>query len=652
MNKLIILFGFLALIAGPVSGQQYELVSPGGQVKVVVTVDKKSGITATCFFQDKEMTVLGPIGMETGSGKNLGPGAKVRTVNRRSVNEMIIPAVTQKRKQIPDRFNEMEILFRDPYRIVFRTYDDGMAYRLKSDIDGELIVKSEQAAFSFPANENLFIPTDVSMFTHSERSYQHLPLSSIGPDSLSSTPLMVDRKDGIKVLITEADLEDYPGLYVYGTNGNTLQVKFPHYVLTEKLIRDRNIKPVEVADYIAKTNGNRYFPWRVVAFSAEDKDIISNDIVYRLASPCRLDDTSWIKPGKVAWDWWNANNNKGVPFRSGVNTDTYKYYIDFAAEYGLEYIILDEGWSKPSDLFDINPKVDVPGLCKYAQSKGVNIILWCLWNALDKDLDRALDQFKSWDVKGIKVDFMQRDDQAMVNYYWRVSKAAAERQMLVDFHGAYKPCGLERTYPNMLTREGVKGLEHDKWSADITPDHDCTLPFIRMFAGPMDYTPGAMSNAEEINFHPSFTRPMSQGTRCHQLGLYVVFESPLQMLADAASAYYREKGCMEFLSVVPSVWDETRPLAGKVGDYVAVARQKGSNWFIGALTDWTPRELTVKLDFLPTGNYTLTEFVDGINADQYSEDYARKERTVKSGDSITIKMAPGGGYAAILKPGV
>jgi alpha-glucosidase len=648
MRRLVAFFGVMVLFAGMLMADEYVLVSPGGKSRVVVTVNGDAGITATCFYLDKEMTALGPIGIDTGDGKNFGKAAKVRKVNRRSVDEVIVPAVAQKRRQIPDRFNEMEILFREPFRLVFRAYDDGIAYRLKTDIDGEIIVKNEHAAFAFPTDESLIIPTDVSMFTHSERSYQFLKLSQISKDSLSSTPLMVDRKDGISVLITEADLEDYPGLYLYGTSGNTLKVKFPHVVLTEQLLRDRNMKPLTYADYIAKTSGNRYFPWRVVAFAADDKDIIGNDIVYRLASPCRLDDTSWIKPGKVAWDWWNANINKGVPFRSGVNTATYKYYIDFAAQYGLEYVILDEGWSKPADLFEMNPLVDVPELCKYAQSKGVDIILWCLWNALDKDLERALDQFNKWDVKGIKVDFMQRDDQAMVNYYWRVSKAAAEHHLLVDFHGAYKPCGIERTYPNMLTREGVKGLEHNKWSKDITPDHNCTLPFIRMFAGPLDYTPGAMRNSEQKTFFIDFNRPMSQGTRCHQLGIYVIFESPLQMLADAASAYHREKECMEFLSAVPSVWDETKPLAGKVGDYVAVARQSGSNWYVGALTDWTPRELEIKLDFLPAGTYTLIEFVDGINADLFAEDYARKESIVKSGDTIKIKMAPGGGYAAMI----
>jgi alpha-glucosidase len=649
MKRLFLVLMVSTLLAGGAWAKDYELTSPGGKAKVVVTIDRKAGISAECYFLGQETVMLGPIGMVAEDGKSLGPGSRVVKENRRTADEIIDAVVPVKRKRIRDHYNELEIVFRDPFRLIFRAYDDGVAYRIQSLAEGEMTVKDEQVSFTFPDDEMLIIPTDESMFTHSERSYQNLLVSEIGPDSLSSTPFMVERSDGIKLLITEADLEDYPGMYIFGTEGNTLKVKFPHYVLTERMIRDRNARPDQVADYIAKTRGDRTFPWRVVAFAAEDKDIIGNDIVYRLASPCRIDDTSWIRPGKVAWDWWNASNNKQVPFRSGVNTATYRYNIDFAAEFGLEYVILDEGWSKPSDLFQINPDVDVPGLCSYAGERGVGVILWCLWNALDKNLDKALDQFSQWGVKGIKVDFMQRDDQAMVNYYWQVSRAAAERHMLVDFHGAYKPCGLERTYPNQLTREGVKGMEHDKWSNDITPDHDCTLPFIRMFAGAMDYTPGAMHNSEQGNFRIIFNRPMSQGTRCHQLGLYVVFESPLQMLADAASAYYREKPVMEFLSAVPSVWDETIPLDGKVGDYVAIARQKGDEWFVGAITDWMPRTLEIRLDFLPEGSYQLIEFVDGINADQYAEDYARNERRVKSGETIKIKMAPGGGYAAMLK---
>ncbi|MFO7616163.1 MAG: glycoside hydrolase family 97 protein, partial [Bacteroidales bacterium] len=644
MKRIALLLGvFLVVGSGWNCGaKEYTLVSPNGLAKVVVEVDKGDGITATGYFLDKEMVRFGQVALETEQGAVYGRSPVVRRVNNRKVDQVIYPPVRQKRSAIRDHYTEMEILFREPYRLIFRAYDDGVAYRFKTDLEGEVVIKSEHASFAFPADDYLYIPTDVGFFTHSERTYRHFRISEAGPDTLSSTPFMVDRADGLAVLITEADLEDYPGIYVYGTSGNSFKIKHPPVVLTERMIRDRNVRPETVAPYIAKTSGNRYFPWRVAAFAANHKDIIGNDIVYRLASPCRIDDPSWIKPGRVAWDWWNANNNKGVPFRSGVNTATYKYHIDFAAQYGLEYIILDEGWSVPSDLFSISPEVDVPEICRYAQSKGVGIILWCLWNALEKDMDRALDQFRAWGVRGIKVDFMQRDDQWMVNYYWRVSKAAAERQLMVDFHGSYKPCGIERTWPNMVTREGVKGLEHNKWSADISPDHDCTIPFIRMFAGPLDYTPGAMRNAEKANFHAAFTRPMSQGTRCHQLGLYVILESPLQMLADAPSAYYREPETMDFLSVVPSVWDETVPLAGKVGDYVAVARQSGDRWFIGAITDWSARDLEISLDFLPEGTYELTGWQDGINADQFAEDFSVEKRIVRAGGKMIIKMPPCG----------
>ncbi len=653
MKKIIfVLLSGIILFPVTTLAKEYKLVSPEGKSSVTINVDKKAGITANIYYLDREIVTLGPIGIEIDGAGVLGDSPKVRRVNYREADDIIRPVVWEKRSEISDRYKEIELIFKESFRLIFRVYDDGVAYRLKTDIEGLIKVKDEITDFIFPEDENVFYPTDESFFTHSERLYEQLKLSDINSEKLASTPFLIDRKDGLSVLITEAHLEDYPGMYVKGNADNSLllDVVFPHFVLKEELHRDRDVKPVEVADYIAETDGNRFFPWRVVAFEQEDKDILDNDIVFRLSPESRLDDTSWIKPGKVSWDWWNANNNSGVPFKSGVNTATYKYHIDFAADYGLEYIILDEGWSTPADLFEINPDVNVPEICEYADKKGVGVILWVLWNALDKDLEKALDQFAEWDVKGIKVDFMQRDDQWMVNYYWRVSKAAAKRHMLVDFHGAYKPAGLRRAYPNMITREGVKGLENAKWSEDITPDHDCTLPFIRQFAGPIDYTPGAMCNTQKKNYNISFTRPMSQGTRAHQLALYVVFESPLQMLADAPSNYYREPVSMEFLSVVPSVWDETIPLFGKVGDYVGVARRSGDEWYIGAITDWSQRDFDIDLSFLPQGDFELIEFKDGPNAANHAEDLAKETARVTSGDKIKIHMAPGGGYAAVVKP--
>jgi alpha-glucosidase len=384
----------------------------------------------------------------------------------------------------------------------------------------------------------------------------------------------------------------------------------------------------------------------VLVIAEDDGDLIESEMVYKLSPENRIKDPSWIRPGKVAWDWWNANNIFGVDFRAGINTETYKYYIDFASRYGIEYIILDEGWSDTTDLFQVNPDIDLDELLEHARRKNVGVILWVVWKTLDDQLDEALDRFAEWGIKGIKVDFMQRDDQWMVNYYWKVAEAAARRKLLVDFHGSYKPAGLRRAYPNVLTREGVRGLEHVKWSEHPTPEHNLLLPFIRMLAGPMDYTPGAMINAQKNNFNAVFTRPMSLGTRCHQLAMYVVFESPLQMLADSPSHYLREEACVGFLAVVPTVWDETRVLDAKVGDYVLIARKSGEEWYVGAMTDWSPRELTMDLSFLPEGDFTMEFFQDGPNADRYASDFEQGRKAVSRDSKIRIRLAPGGGWAA------
>jgi alpha-glucosidase len=448
------------------------------------------------------------------------------------------------------------------------------------------------------------------------------------------------------VAITEADLLDYPGMYLTGTRGPGLSALFPAVALKEQKVDDRTVRVTERADYIAQTTGPRSFPWRVLVIAGKDSDLIENETVYKLATPCKLTNISWIRPGKVAWDWWNANNIYGVDFRAGVNTETYKYYIDFASRYGIEYIILDEGWYPLGNLLANSPGMDVDELFRYAKKKGVGIIPWVTWKTLEDQLQPALERFAKWGAVGIKVDFMQRDDQGMVNYYEKIAQEAAKRHLLVDFHGAYKPTGLRRTYPNVITSEGVKGLEHNKWSTDVTPEHNVTLPFLRMLAGPMDYTPGAMLNAQQKHFAICFDRPMSQGTRCHQLAMYVVYESPVQMLADNPSNYLREAECMEFLAKVPSVWDETRALDAKVADYVLVARRSGKEWYVGAMTDWTGRALTADLSFLGKGSYTAQIYQDGVNADRYAGDYKKVSRTVTAKDKLQIQLAPGGGWAA------
>jgi alpha-glucosidase len=439
-------------------------------------------------------------------------------------------------------------------------------------------------------------------------------------------------------------------MWLRGNNGRGLRAVFPNYPLKETKERDRNIKVAERADYIAQTAGTRQFPWRIFGLAERDAELLDNQLVFLLSEDTKADFT-WVRPGKVAWDWWNANNVYGVDFKSGINTTTYKYYIDFAAKYGLEYVILDEGWSRTTeDLTHFNSDLDLPEILAHAKAKNVGIILWVLWEPLDRQLETILDQYQKWGVKGIKVDFMQRDDQKMVNYYERVARAAAKSKLLVDFHGAYKPTGMKRKYPNVITSEGVVGLEHNKWSRDVTPEHNLTLPFIRMVAGPMDYTPGAMINSIGKDFQIVFNRPMSQGTRCHQLAMYVIYESPLQMLADTPSNYLREPEAMEFLSAVPTVWDETIVIDGRIGEYVVIARRtSGGEWFIGAMNNSTPRELEIDLSFLDKNTYEARIYQDGINADRMASDFQRVERTLARTEKLKIGLTAGGGFAARLR---
>src|SRR5215217_6140483 len=373
-------------------------------------------------------------------------------------------------------------------------------------------------------------------------------------------------------------------------------------------------------------------------------------MVYLLAKPSQVQDTSWIKPGKVAWDWYNGNNIYNVDFKSGINTQTYKYYIDFASRYGIEYVILDEGWYKLGNLLEVVPEIDIEELVAYGKKKNVGLILWMVWKTLDDQFEAAFNQAEKWGVKGLKIDFMQRDDQLLMNFYHKVCREAARRRLLVDFHGAIRPATMSRTWPNLVNVEGVRGLEQTKWSKFANPEHNVTLPFTRMFLGPMDYTPGAMLNAQQKSWAKVFDRPMALGTRCHQLAMYVVFESPLQMLADNPSNYLREPESMEFLSAVPTVWDETRALDGRIGDYVLVARRSGRDWYVGAMTDWTARELEVDFSFLPEGSFRMDSYQDGVNANRFAGDYKKVSGRADRTTRLKIRLAEGGGWAARLSP--
>jgi alpha-glucosidase len=630
----------------PLTGQSYKLNSPDNTIQIEISTGNP--VTFRVLLDNSELMSPVSIGIEIDKIK---PGALLlKKANSNSVNQVVQPVVPEKSTRIADNFNELNLQFKNKLSLVFRAYNQGIAYRWISAVDDSIIVTNEMADFGFKPGDISWYPAEQSFYSHNERLYKQYAIRQITRDSLASLPALVNHS-GTSILISEADLFDYPGMWLTGAGDNKLSAVFPHHPSTEKATGDRDVRVTSTDNFLAKTLGTRSFPWRVFMIARKDGELLNNQLVY-LLSRATAQDFSWVKPGKIAWDWWNALNVDGVDFKSGVNTATYKYFIDFAAKYGLQYIILDEGWSPTMDITRSIDAVNIPELTSYAKEKNVGIILWVVWATLDRQMEKAMDLYAKWGIKGIKVDFMQRDDQKMVNFYERTAKEAAKRKLLVDFHGAYKPTGLERLYPNAITREGVYGMENSKWDMTkrIGPEHNVTIPFIRNAVGPMDYTPGAMINAQLESWEPVFQRPMSLGTRCQQLAMYVVYTSPLQMLSDAPSNYYREPVCMEFLKQVPSVWDETRVLEAKTGDYVAIARKSlQGDWYLGAMTDWTARDLQIDLSFLGEGDFNMDIWQDGINADRNANDFTRKSVNVSGKTKQNIHLAPGGGWVSIIR---
>jgi alpha-glucosidase len=640
----VVLYVLLSLVTAAATQSSYDLRSPDNRIEIRIRTAGQ--IRYDVLLETGALLQDCTLSLDVEHAK-FGVSPKVIGADKRTVDQIVEPVVHQKFAKIRDHYNELRLKMDGNYAVVFRAYNEGVAYRFETSLPQKQVkVYGEEAHFNFSSNFVVYYPQEDSFFSHNERLYVPQKLSEILPEFIASMPAVVDTGKSPKIAIAESDLEDYPGLWLRGPGGNGLAATFPPYPLKEKLARDRDYYVAEAADYIAITSGTRTYPWRVLGVVNKDADLITNQLVWLLEKPSELKDTSWIKPGKVAWDWWNDNNVYGVDFKAGINTQTYKYYIDFAAKYGLQYIILDEGWYKLGNVLDVVPDINIPELVAYGKEKNVGIILWVVWKTLDDQLTPALDQFEKWGIKGIKVDFMQRNDQVLINFYHNLSREAAKRHMLVDFHGAQKPAMMTRTWPNLISTEGVRGMEWSKWSAYSEPKHNVTLPFTRMFLGPMDYTPGAMRNATKTTFAPIHSQPMALGTRCHQLAMYVVFESPLQMLSDSPSNYLREPEAMEFLGPVPSVWDETRALDGKIAEYVVVARRSGRDWYVGAMSDWTPRDLEVDLSFLPDGNFTMDAYQDGVNADRNASDYKKTTSQVTKAAKVKIHLAPGGGWAA------
>ena len=679
-------------------GQEHNLNSPNSHLKISANFSNE-----TCFniaYKGQEVIEKVCIDLTLSDGRAFGSSPKVIRSKAEKFNQYIEVPIPNKDRIIESEFNQLTVLFQKKYNLIIRAYNDGFAYRFIDNKNNPKNVIDEKLEIHFNDETISYFPWEESTYSHNERLYNRIDISNLTDKDFCSLPVLFDSND-TKILFSEASLYDYPGMFLEKTSDNTLVSKFPNYVLKaasaifdptkgdQKLEgtendSDRTQQIMEEGDYIAKIDGKKEFPWRVFIVSDDDRTFVESNLITQLSESSSLEDISWIKPGKVAWDWWNANNVYGVDFKAGINQETYKYYIDFASKNNIEYILLDEGWTKSTtQIYEANPNIQIQELIDYASSKNVGVFLWVLWKPLDKDMEGLLKLYSSWGAAGVKVDFMQRNDQYMVRSYEKIAEVAAKYKILVNFHGAFKPSGIERRWPNVLTYEGVMGNEQNKWKVEqfpysdniypVDPEHNLTIPFIRMAAGPMDYTPGAMTNVNrfdykwspadvsppgfnalgqplstEDNMHAINTRPMVTGTRAHQVAMYTVFESPLQMMCDSPTLYKKEQETVDFITQIPTVWDETVVLEAAVSDYIVLARRSGENWYLGAMTDWKPRDFEIELSFLNDNtDYSVQIYKDGINTDRNAMDYKVDQKTMSSTTALQIQMSSGGGFSAI-----
>ncbi len=649
MKKIVIiaLFAFITLV---LQAQNYGLHSPDGKLSIAVEVNQ--GIGVILKKQDQVAVKLSNILMVTSPELANKTDWRVQRTVRNSVNETVIPEIREKAEALINAYNELEIRFRAGNSITFRLFDEGLAYRFSTTVRDSLTIYRENLHIAFDQADSVRFQSSGSFNSSYETPYEHEIISGIEKGKLLCLPLLVEKQNGQKVMMAEADLYNYPALWISSNGGPTFSATNPEYPnkLTNSGSLYNHYQVAGTHDYIARVKGTRTYPWRIFAVADNEAGLVDNNMVYLLATPCALDNVSWIKPGVVMFDWWAKNNIYGVDFKAGINTETAKYFIDFCAEYGFRYFLFDDGWSPLDDLLNPIDGLDMEEVTAYAAKKGVDVMLWVIWHALEKQWDQAFDLFEKWGIKGIKMDFMNRDDQPMVEFYEAVARKAAEKKMVVNYHGAYTPRGLRRKYPNVLTREGLIEFEYNGWTNHANPQHHNLLPYIRMFSGPMDYIPGTMRNSTKDNFRPVGDYPMGQGTRAHAMALWVVLNSPMTMLPDSPSDYYREAECTEFMAHLPVTWDESRLLDGKIEKFTVMARRSGEKWFVGAITNWDARHIELETGFLSPGNYRLEAIADGVNADKRAEDYRKVEKVFTAGEILNLNLAPGGGWVARIVP--
>lgn len=658
-KKLCLAILSLLLLIGNASfaakEKKYVLSSPDGTLKVEISAGNE--LAYQVMHGNDTILSHSNIGLVLENGTIVGKTPRITGERRRKIKDNI-ESPFYRFKEFVATGNELDLKLKGGFGIIFRAYNEGVAYRFYTTQSSDIIIKEEQAEFNFKEDYTAYLPYTTNdkkpMAMAFQNVYDITPLSKAQP-KLAFLPVTVDC-GSVKLTLLESDLEAYPGMFVQSQQGKYgLKGVFAPYPAKTDFYPWRKQEYVtETTDFISRSRGSRSYPWRVLAITEKDTDMPVNNLVYALASPNRIGDTSWIKTGKVAWDWWNDWNLKGVPFKAGINMDTYKYYIDFASRNGLEFIVLDEGWYDPKsgDMLTVIPELDLPELIAYGKSKGVEIVLWTVFNVLDSQLEAACKKYADMGIKGFKVDFLDRDDQTAVEMVYRIAEMTARYKLTLDLHGIYKPTGINRTYPHIINFESVFGMEEVKWT-DIKnnmPLYDVTFPYIRMMAGPVDYTPGAMRNATKADWRAMYYTPASMGTRCHQLAAYIVHDSPFTMLCDAPTNYLNEQECVDFIASLPVEVDSTFIASGELGKYIVTVRKKDVNWYIGGMTNWDERDVQLDFSFLPEGvSYTAVLFKDGVNANKQAEDYRKETIRIDKDSRLTLHLASGGGFAMKLE---
>lgn len=639
------------------SAKKAEVASPSGNISVTVEDGTDGNLMFSVSSNGKQLLLPSQIGMEFEGAK------KTQKIKSSKVTKNIkedVNAPFYRNPKFSTTSNDLTLRLEDGNSVTFRVFDDGIAYRFSTDGKSGNIINNETAIYNVAGNPKVYLPHSTNPKKPEAMAFQNFytvtPMSSASP-LLAFLPVTMDYDNGLKMTMMESDLEAYPGMFVEAdSTTNSLKGVFAKYPSSTDFYPWRKQEYVTGTEkYIAKSEGKRNFPWRIMAITTDDTQMPVNNLVYALASPSRVVDTSWIKPGQSAWEWWNDWGLRQVPFKAGINNETYKYFIDFAADNGIEYVVLDEGWYDPKsgDMLTTIPEIDLPMLIDYANKKGVGLWLWTVFNVLDNQLEEACKKYSDMGIKGFKVDFLDRDDQTGVEMTYRICDATAKNNLMLDLHGFYKPTGLNRTYPNVVNFESVFGMEEMKWSDPSVdmPEYDVTFPYIRMMCGPVDFTPGAMRNATKSDWKAMYSNPFSQGTRAHQVANYIVQDSPFTMLADNPTSYMENQECTDFITAIPTVFEETKVIDGKMGEYIVTLRQTGNCWFVGGQTDWNPRDYELDFSFLPSAEkFKVTLLKDGVNAGKQAQDYVVETFEVNSGTKKLIHMAPGGGFAVRIDP--